>query len=187
MKYKLKAKTTALLTLLVGSSISTQALADGGWEIGGAVGNVEISENLEEFKFEDNATSWRVFGGYNFGRFFGIEAGYLDLGSFRDTVDVADQMVDVSAEADGFTAAIKGMLPLGERFTAEARLGYYFYTAKATVAGIPEDDESERDPYAGVGLSYHLNDTIDLDLGFDYLDLDDIEPWMASLGVTIRF
>lgn len=174
--------------LLLGSMIVTKpALADEGWYVGGSIGKGYVDENIDGLQFKADGTAFRVFGGYSFNDHFAVEAGYLDLGTYRDTIDVAGTSVPVSANADGFTFAAAATLPLSERLSALARVGFYFSDGQSTTAGITENDPSDENPFVGVGLGYSLSEYIDVNLGADYFDMDVAQPWMASVGVTVRF
>ena len=167
--------------------VSQQSYADNGFYVGGALGKAYIDENIDGTLFEANATSFRISGGYEFGDYFGVEASYLDLGKFKDSFDVGGLIVPVSAEADGFTIAAVGRVPLSERFSARARAGYFFSETRATIGGIAEGSDSDSDPFVGLGLAYDLNDTVQLGVDVDYFDMDGIDPWLASVGFRVRF
>jgi len=176
--------------LLVGIFIlpvSQQSFADNGWYIGGAIGKAYVDENIDGTQFKADGTSFRVSGGYEFNDHFGVEASYIDLGTFKDSFDINGQTIPVSANADGFSFAAVGRLPLGEQFSAKARVGFYFSDGQSTVNGITENDPSEQNPFVGLGLAYELTESVQLSLDADYFDLETAQPLVASLGFSIRF
>lgn len=176
-----------IIVLFSSMIVTTSALADDGWYVGGSIGKGYVDENIDGLQFKADGTAFRVFGGYGFNDHFAVEAGYLDLGTYRDTIDVAGVGVPVSANADGFTFAVAGTLPLSERLSALARVGFYFSDGQSTTAGITENDPSDQNPFIGVGIGYDLSEYIEVNLGADYFDMDVAQPWLASVGVTIRF
>ena len=96
-------------------------------------------------------------------------------------------MIPISATANGYSFAATGRMPMGESFSANGRVGYYFSDGQSTVAGITEDEASERNPFVGVGVSYGLTETVRLSLDVDYFDMDDVQPVVASVGFSIHF
>ncbi|CAG0943124.1 hypothetical protein GPROT2_02017 [Gammaproteobacteria bacterium] len=84
-------------------------------------------------KFRGSDLGYRLFGGVRFGRYFGIEAGYVDLGEPEDSLDLAippsatspetDVALKLSDEIHGIDAYLVGALPLGERWEVIAKLG----------------------------------------------------------------
>ena len=167
--------------------LSQQALADSGWYVGGSLGKTYVDENIDGVQFTADATSFRFSGGYEFSDYFGVEASYLDLGTLKDTVDVGGQMIPVATTANGYSLAATGRLPMGQRFAAKGRVGYYFSDGQTTIAGITEDDSSEQNPFVGVGLAFSPTETVRLSLDVDYLDGDDIQPLVATVGFSIHF
>ena len=175
------------LMLIGGILVATTVAADEGWYVGGSVGRAFVDEDIAGLQFNADSTSFRVYGGYGFSDHFAVEAGYLDLGTFRDTVNVGGSVVPVSANADGFTIAVAGTLPLSERLSGKARVGFYFSDGQSTTAGITENDPSEENAFVGIGLGYDLSEKIEVNINADYFNLDRAQPWLASVGLTVRF
>jgi len=180
-------KTAKLTVMAVGCMLVLPALADTGWYVGGALGQARVDEDLDGAQFRDDSTVLRVFGGYSFTDFVGVEVSYLDLGTFSDTVDVGGELVDVSADADGFSIAALGRLPLSERFSLQARAGLFFWDGQSTVAGITENDPGDQNPFVGLGFGYELSEKAELGLMVDYYDMDDAQPLVAALQLSFRF
>jgi hypothetical protein len=70
--------------------------------------------------------SWGFTGGYRFGRYFAMEAGYVDLGEgTAKLVDAAgsDLRADLRFAARGETFALVGIVPFGSRWEASFKLG----------------------------------------------------------------
>ncbi len=55
------------------------------------------------------------------------------------------------------------------------------------MAGIAEDSPSEQSPFIGIGLAYDLSEVLEVNVGIDYIDTDDADPTLATLGLTLRF
>lgn len=93
------------------------------------------------FGSRDSGT--KVSAGYRVSRFFGVEAGYVDLGSYSNGVDV-----DVS----GWDALAAGFLPLGERVEMLAKVGVI--SSSTEVRGL---SGSDRTGVYGAGVSFRFS------------------------------
>lgn len=182
-----KAITTILMIVGLTLACGSSAQAKEGFYIGGAFGKAYIDETIDGFNIDTDSSSFRIYGGYGFTSHFGVEVSYLDLGTFRETIDVAGVQVPVSVSADGFSLAGVGTIPLSERFSAKARFGFYFHDGNSSTAGITENDPSEANPFVGIDLAYELSEVFDVNVGVDYLNTDDADPVIAMVGVTLRF
>ena len=166
---------------------SSAAVAEEGFFVGGAFGNGYLDETIDGNRINSDSFVYRIYGGYGFTRHFGVEIGYLDLGTFRETFDVGGTSVPVSASASGFTLAAIGSLPLSERFSVIGRLGYYFHDGESSAAGVVEDSPSDQSPFVGIGLGYDISEILEINLAYDLIKTDDADPTLATLGLTLRF
>ena len=94
----------ALGCLALAGLASPAALAqDSGWYAGGGIGRAVTTIDDERIRAglasqgltttgmtqDDSDTAYRLFGGYQFNRHFGLEAGWFDLGRFGFTASTA--------------------------------------------------------------------------------------------------
>ena len=134
MKYSIKP--LHLLSAMIFSALPVVATADGHWYLGGAIGTANIDETISGFGFNSDSTSYSFYGGRQFNDYFGLEAGYLDLGNFNEQVLVGGNIVSISADADGFTFAAVGSVPAGEKFSLHAKIGSFFWDGANQIAGV---------------------------------------------------
>ena len=92
--------------------------------------------------------------GYDFSPYVGVEAEILfgvknDSGSFSGI----DYDLNINALAGAFA---KAQLPVGDRFTAFARAGYFGATAEASFPGLDIDSEEETDFDFAIGFGATL-------------------------------
>ena len=80
--------------------------------VGGNYGYLRVEG---EDDFDDDKDVWQGIAGYKFNEWIAIEGSYIDFGDYGN--DLA------GAETDGYTAAVKGILPLTERFSLFAKVG----------------------------------------------------------------
>lgn len=118
--------------------------------------------------------------GYRFNRFFGLEAGYVDLGHFSASLTGRSTSPDAHADmifsARGGTVAAVGTFPFG-KWEAYLRGGVLFANTHITVSGsndtVSIDDRVSTDTahaLAGVGLGYNVD-----------------ACWRAQIGITGYF
>jgi len=176
-------KTVAAFALAMLGLSPLVASADGPWYAGAGVGE----SDFDIPGFNDSATGYKVFGGYQFNDNFAAEVGYLDSGDAKETAGAASLEVD----ATGVTASIVGSLPLGDMFSVYGRLGAIFWDAEVEFddgAGtITEASDSGEDLYYGVGGAMNLGASAALRLEYEVADISDLEVSMISLSVLYKF
>lgn len=111
---------------------------------------------------DERDKAYKIFGGYQFNRYFGLEAGYFDLGrsSFRATTVPAGTL-DGNMRFRGYNLDAVGTLPIGDQFALIGRVGGAFArtrgsfngTGAATVAN-PAPTDRQTNPKVGIGMQY---------------------------------
>ncbi|MEG0010346.1 MAG: porin OmpA [Aeromonas sp.] len=125
----------------------------------------------------EDAAATNLFMGYNFNEYFGTELGYQYAG--RGNTD-GDRYENQGATLSGI-----GRLPLGEDFSLFGEAGAYW----SHTDGLNNSD-SRVSPMAGVGLTYKLNDALDLQARYRYMwDVADLstttgEQYKSNQSVT---
>lgn len=183
---KILIKLPVVLAILAVSNLPGIAVADGHWFLGGAIGTANIDESIDGFQFDSDSTSYRVFGGYQFNNYFGLEAGYLDLGSFDEQVLVNGAIVPVSADADGFTFAAMGRAPVGEKLALHATVGSFFWDGANMIAGV-DDNVSDANIFFGVGLSVSLTKNMSIRGDAVRYELEEANSNVYTIGFQIDF
>jgi opacity protein-like surface antigen len=171
--------------LLVLGSAPVLAENDRGLYIGAGVGqfNVEI-DDIEDVgetvgSFDSDDTTFKVFAGWRFNQFIGIEVDYIDLGAPEDTVND----LRVKAEINGIAPYLIGTIPLGpvELF---AKVGYYFYDVKINAESIGTLDDSSEDLVYGAGVGITLFDHLHARLEYEIIDVSEVDDanalWLSG-------
>ncbi|MBA8889794.1 OOP family OmpA-OmpF porin [Dokdonella fugitiva] len=85
---------------------------------------------------DDADTAYRVYGGYFFLPYVGMELAYVDLGrfSFRTDVQPTGSLVG-RTRIHGGEASIVGRLPIGDAFAVYARAGAYAARVRTRYSG----------------------------------------------------
>ena len=114
---------------------------------------------------DERRTGYKVFGGYQMNRYFGVEAGYFNLGSstFSSTTVPAGTL-NGQLRAEGFNLDLVGTAPLSESFSLIGRIGAQNARTRGTFDGTgaalvtnPNPSRRETNYKAGVGLQYAVN------------------------------
>lgn len=125
--------------------------------LGGAVTGTDYNiQGIDHVhRIDDDTTSIKVFGGYEFDPVWGIEAGYDNFAStkFKFTTDA---MQPGTGDSNGYGVyfAGKGRYPINEQWEAYAKLGVAFshrHTSTSAGMNFKEDDTGV---YAGAGLQW---------------------------------
>ncbi|HEU4776337.1 MAG TPA: porin family protein [Telluria sp.] len=130
------------------------------FDVGGA-----SSVNTEGWK-----PSAKIFGGVDFDKTFGIEAGYTDLRKADHTFNYGVANTPGSATTDGHRAYVAGKatMPINEQFSVYGKLGagYTKTRVSSTVPGLSGSD-SKTEVYAGLGGQYNITDKAALTLEYE--------------------
>ena len=177
MKHRLTLIAAAVLV-----ATSATAAERSGFYIGGDVGQANwnvtqqdannfaagIAEGLgnvatvtpDKGKLSDTDTTYGLFVGYQFGPYFALEAGWMDLG--QEDIKAAGRydfgphpsllpdygLYDTTAkfESSGWAISALPMLPLGESWNLFGRLGYYMGDNKVSADFTSQDYFAATDP-----------------------------------------
>ena len=207
---------------LVGATVlaffgASPALAqDSGWYAGGSVGGARATidderitsglrgQGLGTNSIEDREghTGYKLFGGYQLNRYFGVEAGYFDLGRFGYTAQTTPAgSLAGDMRVKGWNADLVGTLPLMGQLSALGRVGVTSVRAEdrfsATgAARVPYANAapSQRSTNAkfGLGLAYAFSDSLSLRVEGERYRLKDAvgnrgDVDMVSVGLVYRF
>ena len=142
----------ALLTLTALALIaSPSAMAqDSGWYLGANVGKTKAKIDddriitgvipsgftVTAINDDDSGTGFKLFGGYQFNRYFSLEGGYFDLGKvgYQATTLPAGTL-NGEMKVNGLNLDLVLNLPFTEKFSAFARVGAAHANAKDTFVG----------------------------------------------------
>ena len=111
---------------------------------------------------DEQALAWKAFGGYQFNRYLGVEAGYFSLGHFGFTsTTVPAGTLDGRIKLHGVNLDLVGTLPVTERLSLLARVGAQHASARDSFNGsggvvvlTPTRSKSETNVKFGAGLQY---------------------------------
>ena len=213
MKLSRTSGTLGVATLaLIGSSL---AMADdSGWYIGGNLGqsrakidDPRIIDDLlnagistTSMRDDNRHFGYKLFGGYEFDKYFALEGGYFDLGKFGFTANTVPAAgLTGNTKLKGMNVDLVATLPLTERFAAFGRVGYNYAYAKDTFAGYgavivrkPERSEHSGNYKFGAGLQYAITESFAVRLEAERYRVNDAvgnkgDVDLFSTGLVYRF
>ena len=162
-------KAPLAVVALVFSFASTSALAqDYNWFVGVSVSylksDVACPGATVGAACDDKATTWKLFGGYQFNSYLGIELGLSDMGDWPASVS---GLGPATAKFRVFETVLVGTLPLGKRFSLFGKAGAYQwdadYTFPAGVAGSADSNDKDLTYGAGVRINFTRNAALRLE------------------------
>ena len=146
------AKIRIVALIAIGILVSAAAIAqDNGFYIGGSGGqgrpSFDTAGAMPGTTVDNSNSAYKVFGGYQINKNFGVEGSYLSIGTFHvsngTTIDLY-----------GWGIAAVGTLPLANGFSLLGRLGAYRMRERANPFGNADNTTS---PNFGAGVKYDIN------------------------------
>lgn len=181
----------------LGPVLATAALAqDGGYGyfgISGGRSRAQIDQSritsglaadglaVDGFDRDESGGTYKLFGGYQFNRWFALEGGYFDLGKFGfDARTTPAGTLKGQLKARGFNLDLVGTLPISEHFSAIARIGAQYARTRDDFSGSGAVSVADRHPSKsaggyklGAGLQYELSRSFLVRLEAERYRIDD--------------
>jgi OOP family OmpA-OmpF porin len=212
---KLK-KTSGVLSIATLAALTaTTALADDrGWYLGFNAGqtrakidDAKITRGFLSSGFittsiddDDRDNGYKVFGGYQFNRYFALEGSQFDLGKYAftaRTLPLGTLNGEIKLKGVAFDAV--GILPFTDRFSAFGRAGLNHTKATDSFGGtglliVSNTGSSKRDTNykLGLGLQYAFTDRLGMRVEAERYRINDAvgnkaDVDMASIGLVYKF
>lgn len=115
--------------------------------------------------------TYKVFGGYQFTPYFGMEAGYFDLGEFgfKSNTTTPTGTLDGRIKLDGLNLDLVGTLPVNDQLSLLGRVGMIRARARDTFTTTgdlsvanPTPQTTQQSYKAGVGFAYKFSPSMTL-------------------------
>jgi hypothetical protein len=179
---KLTVLACAFVLLLASST--AWAGSDSGFYLGGSLGSSSLDVSSGGVDL-DNATSYKVFGGYNFGLVplvdVAIEGSYVNFGSAEGSLGANDAEAKVSGlDAFGLVGLSMGPVSLF------GKVGAIYWDSEFSATGFQTEDDSGTDPAYGIGLQFQLL-SIAIRAEYEIFALDEVDIGFASVGASYTF
>ena len=168
-------------------NMSNSDAAENGIYVGANYGYLKVDGDDD---FDDNSDVMQGLVGYKFNKYLALEGSYINFGDYGNGL--------ANAETDGYTAAIKVMLPIADRVELYAKGGQLWYSTDYEVVGFSGNDDGEG-VFAGAGVAFKVTDRFLINAEYTWYDADinvdnvanggktDTDFNQASIGVEYRF
>jgi OOP family OmpA-OmpF porin len=213
---KLIRKSGALGLVALAVIASPLAYADdSGWYLGGNVGksratidDANITSNLltggltvsPPISDRDSDTGYKIFGGYQFNKYLGLEGGYFDLGTFGFTANTTPLgTLNGELKLKGLNLDLVATLPITHKFSVFGRAGVTYAETSDAFTGTgsvyvlnPNPSTRESNYKYGAGLQYAFTDNLAMRLEAERYRINDAvgskgDIDLVSLGLIYRF
>ena len=174
-------KTNLIGVIFLTVGMTGTAFAQNGVYAGASIGQATIDACDGVANCDDEDTSWKIFGGWEFNRNIALEAAWVDLGEISGSIGGSA----VSAEVDGWTLAGKGILPLTEQFAVFGKFGMIMWDVEGGGAASGIDDDGT-DLIYGLGAQYMFSDRFGIVGEWEWYDIDD-DVDLFSIGALFKF
>jgi hypothetical protein len=176
----------ALLSILFVLVLALPSAARANLLVGASYAQATTEDNVGNFHFEDDTNAWKVFGGFRFIRFLGVEASYVDLGSPEDS----GSGVSWRAETQAWNAFAVGVLPIGpvEIFGKWGIVGLDSEVDIEGVFGDVDSSTTDTDMCYGIGAAFVFGGHFGVRVEYEQFEAGDIDDlYMYSAGLEFRF
>jgi OmpA-OmpF porin, OOP family len=149
---------------------------------------------------DDSHFGFKVFGGYEFNRYFALEGGYFDLGQFGFTANTTPAgSLRGDTKLKGGNIDLVGSVPLGDKFSLFARAGLNYAEVKDSFRGTglvgvlnPSPQKSAANYKFGVGAEYDFTRSVGLRIEVERYRIDDAvgnkgDIDLYSVGLVYKF
>ena len=148
----------------------------------------------------DKDLGFKVFGGYEFNRWFSLEGGYFNLGKMgydATTLPAGTLNGQIKVQGVNLDAVLK--VPLTEKFSVFGRAGVIYADAKDTFSGTgavivvnPSPSEKATNYKYGGGLQYDFTKSFGMRAEYERYRINDAvsnkgDLDLASIGLLFRF
>ncbi|HEV3008459.1 MAG TPA: porin family protein [Burkholderiales bacterium] len=168
--------------------------------IGGSLGQSDIDRSITtrlitSGSVDGKDTAFKLFSGYMFTPYAGIESAYVHLGDVTYSGQFDNQFGSQpvsggKVDATGFTISLLGSYSLTQELSLLGKLGIFIWEWRAsdTTSGQPfSTAEDGSDLSFGLGLRYSFARKWAVRAEWERFQLDDADADLLSIGLVWRF
>ena len=135
----------------------------------------------------NNANGYKLFLGYDYPTFFGLETGYVDFGKFKHTTTGTSGSASLTGK--GWDVALTGRVPLGKLLALTARAGFLFWQTdlSSTLAAITGGSDSGRNSFYGFGVRINVMPSLSLLADWERYKVGEGNVDLVNAGVRLNF
>jgi OOP family OmpA-OmpF porin len=184
-------KKTMLAALLAPAILAGAAYAaEPGFYVGASGGQSFIDKDFgdQNYTVDDDETGWKAYLGYQFLPWLGVEAGYVDFGSYSSDSLFEGTNFNADLDLSAWEGFLVGTLPVGP-VDLFAKVGAADIEAEVDTNNFGTDSENDTQLAYGIGAAYnfgkgHWGLRVEAE-GYDDNEVDDF--YFVSAGITYRF
>ena len=153
------------------------------------IGTGLVTDSITKDKHDP---AYKVFGGYQFNPYFGVEAGYFNLGKFGfDSQTTPLGTLNGHFKVDGINLDLVGSLPINDQLSVLARMGVIngrsrdtFTSTGAVTLTNPNPEITKRDYKAGLGFAYKFSQSMTLRGEIERYKINDAMGGKANMNLA---
>ena len=157
-----------------------------GWYGGFGFGQSKYRD-VQAASANTRAEGWRVYGGYQLNKYFGLEGAYANLNDMTGNAGAIRTEID----ADAWTLDAVLSYPLTAKLAVAGKVGAaYMLSETATKNGAAltvRAGEDGFEPHYGLGVRYALLDNVDVRADWERFDAEDFDVDLLSAGLAVKF
>jgi OOP family OmpA-OmpF porin len=139
--------------------------------------------------FDEDASGWKAYVGWNFAKFLSAEAAYRDIGEFRGNISVEDDEGFATVDAAIIDVSARAFLPIGKLLNLYAKVGYANVQLDGRIdfgEDIANFSDDDWELFYGVGSEFNLGKNFAIRVEWEMFDTDaDLNT--LSAGLLLRF
>jgi OOP family OmpA-OmpF porin len=154
--------------------------------IGGGLGHVDADPNKGDYSDQtpgagtntgtDNSTAWKLYGGLQLDKNWGVEAGYAHLGQFQNSYSLpaTGSSAVGTNKLSAWSLAGTGTYPINQAFSLNAKAGVALLRSNYSFSGVgpsylsgDSGNDHSTNLLLGVGGQYNLNKNVALRLDYE--------------------
>lgn len=180
-----------IATIAAALAAPLAAQADNAY-VGANIGRAEQKISVDASSIKENTTGFKLYGGYDYTKNFGVEVGYVDFRKVEKSVGV----IGASSKPESIYVAATGTLPLNAQFSLFGKLGvaYSHTEVKAWEPGFSATTtKNQTNAMIGVGASFALDKKISFVAEYENFGKvakeggDSVKADLLSVGVRYAF
>ncbi len=142
---------------------------------------------IDEASANTRTEGWKVYGGYQFNKYLGVEGGYANLNDMTGRTGA----VVTKMNTDAWTLGAVVSYPVTEKLSVMGKLGAAYMLADVNVKNgaaltVRRGDDGY-EPNYGVGISYALLDNLSVRAEWERFDRKEYDIDLMSAGLVMKF
>jgi OOP family OmpA-OmpF porin len=171
---RILASAVLLSSLAVAGTAAAQFVGPGAYGyVGASIGQNNYATDITCAGTCDKTdTMGKIFGGYMFNPYWGIEAAYGGFGTMKANFQDGGTNVLAEVKSSGFSGFLVGQYPI-DNFRLFGKLGFAYVDTKVTLTvpgfGSAEDSDNSTEFAWGIGGTYMFNKNLGVRLEYEQL------------------